>query len=74
LRDELLETEVFETLKEAKELATDWRLDYNHHRPHSSLKYMTPATFAASLSPPPAEATPRPASGTTKEQELVKLS
>jgi transposase InsO family protein len=74
LRDELLETEVFETLKEAKELATDWRLDYNHHRPHSSLKYMTPATFAASLSPPPAEATPRPASGTAKEQKLVKLS
>lgn len=74
LRDELLETEVFETLREAKELATAWRLDYNHHRPHSSLKYMTPATFAASLSPPPAEAAPRPASGTAKEEELVKLS
>jgi putative transposase len=74
LRDELLETEVFETLKEAKDLATAWRLDYNHHRPHSSLRYMTPATFAASLSPPPAEAAPRPASGKAKEQELVKLS
>lgn len=74
LRDELLDMEVFERLREAKELATAWRLDYNHQRPHSSLKYMTPATFAASLSPPPAEAATRPASGTAKEEELVKLS
>jgi len=74
LRDELLNTEVFERLKEAKELATAWRLDYNHHRPHSSLGYMTPATFAASLSPPPAEAAPQPASGTAKETSMVILS
>jgi len=23
-----------------------WRMDYNHYRPHSSLRYMTPAEFA----------------------------
>jgi len=48
LRDELLETEVFATLSEARELATRWRMDYNHHRPHSALNYQTPAAFAGS--------------------------
>ncbi|MCK4624248.1 MAG: integrase core domain-containing protein [Phycisphaerae bacterium] len=28
------------------------RLDYNHHRPHSSLDYMTPAVFAATCVQP----------------------
>lgn len=74
LRDELLSTEEFETLREARELATQWRMDYNHHRPHSSLRYMTPATFAASLSPPSSEAAPQPAAGTAEEETLVKLS
>jgi transposase InsO family protein len=48
LEDELLNRERFETLKEAKVLVEDHRLDYNHRRPHSSLNYMTPAAFAAS--------------------------
>jgi putative transposase len=47
LRDELLNREVFETLKEAKVLLGDHRLDYNDRRPHSSLGYRTPAEFAA---------------------------
>jgi putative transposase len=47
LRDELLDRELFETLKEAKVIVEDHRLDYNHHRPHSSLGYRTPAKFAA---------------------------
>jgi hypothetical protein len=25
----------------------NWRDDYNHHRPHSTLGYVPPATFAA---------------------------
>jgi putative transposase len=66
LRDELLDREVFETLKEAKVLLEDHRLDYNHHRPHSSLGYEPPAEFAASCvkpgiaSLPPAAAEPIP--------------
>lgn len=47
LRDELLDREVFETLREAKVLLGDHRLDYNHRRPPSSLGYRTPAEFAA---------------------------
>ena len=66
LRDELLDRETFETLKEAKVILEDHRLDYNHRRPHSSLGYRTPAEFAAAqikpgvASLPPAEAVPTP--------------
>lgn len=66
LRDELLDREVFETLKEAKVIVEDHRLDYNHRRPHSSLGYRTPAEFAADqikpgVAPlPPADAMPIP--------------
>jgi putative transposase len=52
LRDELLDREVFETLKEAKVLLEDHRLDYNHRRPHSSLGYRAPAEFAAACRRP----------------------
>jgi putative transposase len=53
LRDELLAVEIFETLPQAKALATHWRLEYNHRRPHSSLGYQTPAAFAATCVPRP---------------------
>ena len=53
LRDELLNREEFATLKEAKVLLEDWRLEYNHRRPHSSLGYQTPAAFAASCAAAP---------------------
>ena len=46
LRDELLDREMFETLKEAKVIIEDHRLEYNHRRPHSSLGYRTPAGSA----------------------------
>jgi len=46
LRRELLEMESFDTLFEAKVLIEDWRLEYNHYRPHMSLGYKTPAEFA----------------------------
>jgi transposase InsO family protein len=53
LEDELLNREQFQTLKEAKVLVEDYRLGYNHRRPHSSLNYQTPAAFAASCAAAP---------------------
>ena len=46
LRDELLNTEIFHTLKEAKVLIERWRQHYNTIRPHSSLGYRPPAPQA----------------------------
>jgi len=43
LRDELLNGEIFYTLKEAKVLIEEWRKNYNTIRPHSSLDYKPPA-------------------------------
>jgi putative transposase len=47
VRDELLNCEQFACLAEAQVLIEDWREDYNHRRPHSSLAMRTPAAFAA---------------------------
>jgi len=49
LRDELLNGELFTSLKEAKVVTEDFRLAYNHRRPHSSLGYQTPAAYAATV-------------------------
>jgi putative transposase len=46
-RDDLLNREIFHSVKEAKVLVENWRLEYNNHRPHGSLDDMTPAEFAA---------------------------
>jgi len=43
LRDELLNGEIFDTLREAKVLIEQWRSHYNTVRPHSSLGYRPPA-------------------------------
>ncbi|WP_088016590.1 MULTISPECIES: IS3 family transposase [unclassified Shinella] len=47
LRDELLNGEIFYTLKEAKIIIENWRRHYNTVRPHSSLAYKPPAPEAA---------------------------
>ena len=49
LRDELLNQEIFTCLPEARVLAERHRVYHNLDRPHSSLGYLTPAEFAASL-------------------------
>lgn len=46
LRDELLNGEIFYTLKEAKIVIEQWRNHYNKIRPHSSLGYRPPAPEA----------------------------
>ncbi len=45
VRDELLNVEEFISLLEARVLAKEWRQEYNHVRPHSSLGYRTPAGY-----------------------------
>lgn len=49
LRDECLATEQFDSLLEAQVVIEDWRIDYNHRRPHSSLGMLDPADYAATL-------------------------
>ena len=48
-RDECLNVSYFPGVRDAKAIATEFRHDYNNVRPHSSLKYMTPAEFAAAV-------------------------
>ena len=43
LRDEILDREIFYTLKEAQVLIENWRKTYNQVRPHSSLGQRPPA-------------------------------
>ncbi len=45
-RDECLNDHWFENLTVAGALIAAWRLDYNECRPHSALRYLTPAEFA----------------------------
>jgi transposase InsO family protein len=49
LRDELLNGEIFYTLKEAKIMIERWRVHYNTVRPHTSLGYRPPAPEAIQI-------------------------
>jgi transposase InsO family protein len=73
LRDELLDGEIFYTLREAQIVIESWRRHYNAVRPHASLGYRAPApevfvpafaAWPATQSPPAAPVTlplePRP--------------
>lgn len=51
LRDTLLNTDEFPTVKSARNMATAWRLEYNHRRGHGALGYQTPAEYAARCRP-----------------------
>ena len=53
MRDELLDREIFYSVKEAQVLIELWRKEYNHIRPHSALAYMPPAPAAVLLTPSP---------------------
>jgi putative transposase len=46
-REECLDQGWFSSLAEARRVIEAWRLDYNEHRPHTSLRMRTPAAFAA---------------------------
>jgi len=49
MRDELLNETLFFDLDDARAKIAVWVADYNLRRPHSSLKYLTPAAYAAHL-------------------------
>ena len=44
-RDECLNANVFVSLHDARQKIEAWRIDYNEHRPHSSLGDLTPKEF-----------------------------
>jgi transposase InsO family protein len=71
VRDELLDSELFTCLAEAKMLSTQWRLEYNHRRPHSSLGYVAPAAFAASRAGAPVGASPLPLPRPAKQRKVM---
>ncbi|MGE0056153.1 MAG: IS3 family transposase [Hyphomicrobium sp.] len=65
LRDELLNGEIFYSLREAQIVIESWRRHYNAVRPHQSLGYKPPApeVFIPALAAwPPPRATPAPSS------------
>ncbi|MBH5392149.1 integrase core domain-containing protein, partial [Bradyrhizobium diversitatis] len=49
MRDELLNETLFFGIAEARSKIAAWVADYNGERPHSSLKYQTPAAYAATF-------------------------
>jgi putative transposase len=64
LRQECLNEHWFMNLDDAQEKLEQWRIDYNEHRPHSSLGNLTPRAFArrrGATAPAPDSAMPRPA-------------
>jgi len=52
LRDELLDREVFYTLREAQVLIERWRQHHNRFRALSALGYQPPAPEAIEIAPP----------------------
>lgn len=74
MRDELLNESLFLGLDHAREQLAAWVVDYNTERPHSALRYTTPAAFAAGLqsatdhlAPPFQGAASWPVAGSTME-------
>ena len=63
LRDELLNGEIFYTMREAQILIGRWRDHYNTIRPHSSIGYLPPAPEAIS---------PRPVSPTLRSGQPTR--
>jgi putative transposase len=57
LRDEKLNDTLFSTLHQARVELASWRNDYNHHRPHSGLGWLTPSEFAKTAKSGQAKAT-----------------
>ena len=46
IRRELLDAYLFYSLTEVRVMSQEWRIDYNTERPHKSLGYLSPLTYA----------------------------
>ena len=44
-RTEVLNAYLFQSLDQVREIAEEWRIDYNEQRPHDSLNGLTPSAF-----------------------------
>jgi putative transposase len=49
-REDCLNADWFESIESAVEKTDAWRWDYNEHRPHRSLKDLTPQEYAVKMS------------------------
>ena len=63
--------DLFLSLPEARYVLDEWRLEYNHRRPHSGLNWETPAAVAARLAGPPVGAPPLPPAQPINKQQLI---
>jgi putative transposase len=70
-REECLDQCWFTSLAEARRVIEAWRLDYNLHRPHTSLRMRTPAAFAAARPFVKRQTPPTAASDTAPPAEAV---
>jgi putative transposase len=50
MRNEVLDPNMFKSLKEVRNKLEEWQKDYNNDRPHKSLNYMSPVDFTKSKS------------------------
>ena len=73
LRDECLNVELFRSMAEVAGKLAAWRLDYNQHRPHSSLGDLTPMEFAYRhrRSPSPSLSVDRPGAASVKGESAL---
>jgi putative transposase len=73
-REECLDQSWFSSLAEARRLIEAWRLDYNLHRPHTSLRMRTPAAFAAARPFAKPRRPPQPAPDATSAEVVAALT
>ncbi|PVB62350.1 hypothetical protein DCO57_06180 [Labrenzia sp. 011] len=46
LRDECLNKHQFRSYRHARDIIENWRINFNHYRPHTSLAGLTPREYA----------------------------
>lgn len=74
LRDECLNETLFASLPEACRIIEAWRVDYNRHRPHSSLGQLTPNDFAKLNGPDKRQGGPLELSGGSTSRPVAASS